>query len=170
MVTKLKIRWWIYGLIAFAVVIALSIPLQIYTEFGIGDHQEAASAAQVNQIQSAWAAGGVFGLGLVSMLADLIFIGIYSAGALMAGRSMVDVGSSFVRLLGFVACICAVIFCIADYTETILQVVQMVQNAGSDALADIASTARPIKMASFIISFFAVLAGVILHRLGKRNA
>lgn len=168
--TQIKLRWWIYGLIAFAIVIALSIPLQIATEFGISEHQHAASAARVDEIQSAWQAGGVFELGLVSMLADLVFIGVYSLGAWVAGRSLAETGHAVSKALGIASCICAVIFCVADYTETILQVIQMVRAAGSDWMAGTAATARPIKMAGFIISFFAILAGVIWQRRVRRSA
>ncbi len=167
---QIKLRWWIYGLIAFAIVIALSIPLQIVTEFGISDHQYAATAARVDEIQSAWQAGGVFELGLVSMLADLVFIGIYSIGAWIAGRSMAETGHTVIKALGIAAYVCAVIFCVTDYTETSLQVIQMARAAGTDWMADTASTARPIKMASFTISFFAILAGVMMQRRAGRSA
>lgn len=162
-----RLKFWLLGLLAFAIVIALGAPLEMKSAFGIADHQLAGSAARVDEIQGAWQAGGVFTLGMIAMFADLLFIGIYSFGAWIAGRSFMQMEQAPLRLLGIAACVSALIFCLTDYTETVLQVIQMVQGAGSDWMAATATTVRPIKMATFLISAAAIVLGIVVHRAGR---
>ena len=73
---------WIGGLVLFAIVIALSLPL-ILTNVpgGIADHQSAGTAQAVNDIQTAWKQAGLTGQARLAMLADLVFIGVYGVGS-----------------------------------------------------------------------------------------
>ena len=162
--TRLQLRWWLYGLAAFGVVVAVSAPLQLYTEFGITDHQSASSAAHVNVIQAAWKQAGLRTLAIAGMIGDLIFIGIYSYGAFVAGRSAVVAGGNL-KLLGLIIAAFAVLFCVTDYLETSLQLVQMIQDLGSDWMAQIASTAQPIKSLSFIVTIAGVLLVITLNKI-----
>ena len=161
---RIEVRWWLYGLLAFAIVLALSAPLQTYTEYGIVAHQAAGSAAQVDRIQAVWSSAGLRPLGIAAMIGDLIFIGIYSFGSWKAGQSCRKLGTQLLRLLGGLICISAVVFCAADCIETTLQFVQMVQDKGSDWMAGTAAFAQPIKMLAWVVTFFGVIAALILVR------
>ena len=122
-----RLRWWLLGLVAFAIVIALSAAITApeSVTFGIVDHQTAGSATRVDAIQSQWSAGGVRTLAIVSMLGDLVFIGIYGWGSWLAGRSFMAMGG-LLRGLGAIIAAAAVVFLVTDYCETLLQLVQMI--------------------------------------------
>lgn len=164
-----KLRWWLWGLVAFAVVIGLSaaITSPASVTFGITDHQAAGTAARVNEIQGQWATGGVRTLAIVSMLGDLVFIGIYGWGSWLAGRSFMRLGGAL-GLLGGVIAVAALVFLLTDYCETLLQIVQLVGNEGSDTLAGIAATVQPVKIIAWIVTFFGILLALGWHRLVRR--
>ena len=124
----------------------------------------------VNQIQSAWADGGVLGVARIAMIADLIFIGIYGVGAALGGLYFRSIKIRMMRLLGWVVLSAAVIFLITDYVETILQLVQLVQFAGNDTLAGIASSMGPVKVISFAVTFFGLLVALALEWFWTRAA
>ena len=157
--------WWTGGLIAFAIVVAISLPLAVDgVAGGITDHQGAATAERVDAIHEAWRAAGVLDLARWAMIGDLIFIAIYSAGAILAGLYYRSVARPVVRTLGNVALIAGALFLITDMTETVLQLYQLITMRGNDGLAMTAALCGPPKIASFIVSAIAVLAALIVDR------
>jgi len=172
MTLKRAFLWtWIGGLVAFAIVIALSLPL-ILTDVpgGIADHQAAGTAAEVGQIQAAWEEAGLYGQAHIAMMGDLVFIGIYGIGCVLGGRWFMQSPAMPVRLLGVTALAAGVTFLAADYTETVSEFLQLVARAGDDGLAGLAATARPIKMAAWLIATFAILIALLLDRKTPRPA
>ncbi|QKG71795.1 hypothetical protein [Erythrobacter mangrovi] len=172
MTLKRAFLWsWIGGLVAFAIVIMLSLPLML-TEVpgGISDHQSAGTAAEIDRIQAAWDAAALYGQARIAMIGDLVFIGIYGVGCILGGRWFMQSPKQRVRLLGTTTLAAGAIFLVADYVETISQFVQLVQRAGDDGLAGLAATVRPIKMAAWLASFFVILAALLLDRNSSRTA
>ncbi|MFW2351429.1 hypothetical protein [Qipengyuania sp.] len=166
---KSDLRWWLWGLAAFAVVIALSVSITLFgngVTWGIGEHQAAGSAARVDEIQAQWRAGGVRNLAIVAMLGDLVFIGIYGWGSWRAGRSFMAMPGAL-GLLGVLIAASAVVFVLCDYTETVLQMIQLLRERGSDAMAGTAAAVRPIKSAAWVATFLGVLAALAIGRLGR---
>ena len=169
--TRPDIRWWLLGLLAFVIVIALSVAITGPDEvvLGIGEHQAAGSAVRVDEIQAQWRAGGVRTLAIVSMLGDLVFIGIYGWGSWQAGRSFMAMPGS-VRMIGMLVAISALIFLVTDYTETILQVIQLLREQGSDWMAAVAATVRPVKVIAWIATFGGVLIALAIRRFAAPTA
>ncbi|KNH01148.1 hypothetical protein J121_2164 [Qipengyuania citrea LAMA 915] len=134
---------------------------------GIAEHQAAGTAARVDAIQAQWHAGGVRPLAVFAMFGDLVFIGIYGAGSWIAGRSFMRMGGT-VRTIGAVVAAAALVFVLTDYTETLLQLAQLLRDAGSDRLAGIAAAMRPIKIAAWAATFVGVVAAWLILRLLPR--
>ncbi len=165
------LTWWLGGLAAFAFTLVLHIPLVIdAVPGGIADHQSAPDAATVDAIHAAWQAAGVYRQAHWAMVTDLIFIGIFGTGCVLAGLHYRARQSGILRTLGWAALASGVVFLVTDYGETIAQFVQLIQNSGSDGLAQFASTLRPIKMASWTGGFLSVLASLILDRFSSSAA
>ena len=163
--------WWLAGLAAFAFTLVLHIPLTIdAVPGGIGDHQRAPDAATVNAIHAGWQAAGVYGQAHWAMATDLIFIGIFGIGCVLAGLHYRVKQPAMLRALGWIALASGVVFLLTDYGETIAQFIQLLQNRGSDGLAQFASTLRPIKMVSWIGGFLSVLAALITDRCSSSAA
>lgn len=167
---KSDLRIWIWGLIAFAIVIALGATLDADTPYGIVDHQSAGTAAQVDTIQSAWSEAGLRWLAMTAMVGDLIFIGIYSVGAWRAGRSFIRMGNFAVVLIGYQIALAAVVFCVTDYVETGLQFVQLVQDQGSDWMAGTAAFMQPIKIVAWVATFLGVIIALVVRRISPPSA
>lgn len=156
---------WLAGVLAFAIVIYLHLPLAVPgVEGGMGEHQAAGSAAVVNDIHTAWQRAGVFDTARIAMISDLIFIGIYGVGAVLCGMYFRRAGTGLLKTLGTVIFASGLIFLLTDYGETIAQLIQLANDAGSDALAGFAAFLRPIKMVAFIVAFFGVIAALFLDR------
>lgn len=165
------LAWWIAGLVAFGIVIWLGLPLNIdAVPGGILDHQHATSAKMVNDIQHAWRDAGLLGTARIAMIGDLIFIGIYGLGCVLTGLHYRARKQVVLRALGWTAIASGVIFLATDYGETIAQLVQLVRFAGDDDLAMLASTLRPIKVASWIGGFLTVILALIAERISSRAA
>ena len=160
---RVELKLWLIGLGAFAVVIAMSAYLRA-NSIGIVEHQLAGTAERVNEIQAQWRADGMRGWAMVSMAADLIFIGVYGIGAWIAGRSIAASGGGLLRVIGWVAAIAGAVFLVTDYAETILQMIQLVREAGSDGMARTAAAMQNPKTLAWLISFLGVLAGAIARR------
>ncbi len=164
-------RFWLGGLLLFAVMIALNPWLSNdVASGGIGSHQSATSAVKIDAIQQQWRADGLLWLARLSMAIDLFFIGIYGFGAWLGGRLFCAESAPLLRRLGVAASIAAPLFVFTDYAETIAQFIQIMQFKGSDSLTWIASHARPLKMLSFLVSFAALLAAILVRRITYRNA
>lgn len=168
---RLFLAWWISGLIAFAIVIAMSAPLMVEgVPGGITDHQAAPDAARVDAIQTAWDKAGVLEWARWSMIADLVFIGIYGVGSVLGGLYFRSAGRRALGAISLLAITAGTIFLITDYTETIAQFVQLVSMRGDDALASIASACRPLKVASWVVTFVAIVAGLAFEAISKRRS
>lgn len=156
--------WWLGGLAAFGVAIYLHVPLIVEgVPGGIGDHQRAPDAVTVDAIQRAWRIEGVSNKAVIAMIADLIFIGIYGIGCVLGGLYYRAKGASLLRASGWIALAAGIVFLATDYGETIAQFIQLMQFRGDDSLAAFASTMRPIKMASFVAAFLAIVAALIFE-------
>ena len=163
------LTWWLGGLAIFAVSLMIHSPLAIEAvPGGILDHQAASNAARVNTIQSAWDEAGLMGQARMAMLSDLLFILVYSFGALNGGRYFRAKSHAGLVALGWIALLSATVFLITDFTETLLQVYQAVRFEGSDTLAFIASSMGPVKVASFLISFGVLIVALLWERASKR--
>lgn len=172
MTLKRAFLWtWIGGLVMFAIVIALSLPL-VLTEVpgGIGDHQAAGTAAEVDRIQTAWRKAGLWSQANLAMMADLVFIGVYGVGCMLGGRHFMASPVSRVRSLGAIALVAGFVFLVTDYAETVSQIIQLSRLAGDDGLAWLAATVRPTKMAAWIVATLAILLALALDRKSRRTA
>lgn len=164
-------RYWLGGLLLFAAMVVMNPSLSnSVATMGISDHQAAATAARVNAIQSSWQADGVLWLARLSMAIDLIFIGVYGWGAWLGGKVMRAEAGQGLRNLGLAIMAAAALFCLTDYIETISQFIQIMRFEGSDALAGLAATVRPVKMVAFLVTFIGLLAALLLRRMARRSA
>lgn len=164
-------RYWLLGLMLFAVMIVINPSLSnSVAPMGISDHQAAATAERVNAIQTSWQAEGVLWLARLSMAIDLVFIGVYSWGAWLGGKVMRAQLGQGLRNLGLAIMVAAILFGLTDYTETLSQFVQVMRLEGSDALAGLAATVRPIKTVAFLTTFIGLLVALLLRRMALRKA
>ncbi len=163
--------WFLGGLAAFVVAIVLHVPLVVDgVPGGIADHQSAPDAAAVDAIHAAWQAAGVYAQARWAMVSDLIFIGIYGVGCVLGGLYYRAKSTIVLRLLGWIALFSGGVFLLTDYGETIAQFIQLVEQRGSDDLAQFASTLRPIKMVTWTSAFLAIIAALIVERYSTGNA
>ena len=168
---RTAMRWWAAGLLAFGIVIAVSLPLSIdAVPRGIIDHQRAGDAAVVDTIQLAWKAAGLLTLARIAMVADLIFIGIFGVGCVLAGLHYRARPQVVLRVLGWCTIVSGLIFLASDYGETIAQVIEVMRFKGDDDLAALAATLRPVKEVSWIAAFLAILAALGVDRFSTSAA
>lgn len=161
--------FWLLGILLLAAQIVMNVWLVTdASPLGMSDHQAAGSAARVNIIHAGWAASGVMDLAIYSMELDLIFIGVYAWGALAGGRMFALATSPMQKRLGKAILFAAVGFAMADYAETISQLIQAAITGGDDMFADIAATARPIKMVLFLVTFLGVLVALAIRKMARR--
>ncbi|MEO1044731.1 MAG: hypothetical protein AAFX04_04755 [Pseudomonadota bacterium] len=132
-------------------------------------HRRAGTAMAVNSIHDQWRAEGVYSSAMLSLVIDLLFITAIAIGGILGGRLLQQHGAAAVRAIGLLAVIAHIVFALVDYTETLSQLVQMVQGQGSDMLAGIAAFARPIKMQVFLIGFAALILGHSASRILSRR-
>ena len=162
-------RFWLGGLLILAVMIAMNPWFaNTVSPWGIRDHQAAGTAMRVDAIQAAWQAEGVMNLARLGIAIDLVYIGIYSFGAFCGGRLFAQSKRAYLRRLGWIVVGAAIIVGVADYTETICQFVQAMNFEGNDSLAYVAAVAQPIKSIAFLITFFGLLAALLLRRMAGR--
>ena len=171
MILRRAFLWtWIGGLVLFAVVIALSLPL-VLTEVpgGIMDHQSAGTAAEVDRIQTEWRQAGLWNQAALAMIGDFLFIGVYGIGNVLGGvhfrRSRPGPG----RLLGTAALLGGAVFLLTDYIETIAQIIQLWRFSGDDTLASLAASVGPVKTLSWIVATCSVLVALALERRARRT-
>lgn len=166
---RVAVGWWIAGLIAFGIVIWMSMPLEIKdVPGGIIDHQKAPDAGTVNTIQRYWRQAGLLSTARNAMIGDLVFIGVYGLGSLLCGLYFRARRQVVLRALGWSAIVAALLYLASDYGETIAQIIQLVNFAGDDDLAHFASTLQPIKVAAWIGTFLAVILALIAEWLSSR--
>lgn len=160
---RLFLGWWLGGIGLFVVSGFMHAPLAMdAVPGGILDHQAAPDAASVDAIQRAWAEGGQLLQARLAMITDLIFIAVYSAGCVLGGLFYRAQASLVRAVLAEMALVAGALFFVTDMAETIAQLIQLVQFAGNDELAGLASNLGPAKKASFVISL-ALLAMALLH-------
>ncbi|MEO9462793.1 MAG: hypothetical protein ABJ242_08670 [Marinomonas sp.] len=165
------IKLWLVGLAMFVIVIAMSPSGSDASQYSIIDHQAAGTAAMVDTIQADWRGAGLRNMAIASMIGDLIFIGFYGWGSVVAGRSFMRAASgNMLRITGVIIAGAGFVFLFTDYVETICQMLQMWPEKGSDPLAATAAFMQPIKSASFVVTFIGVIAALIMHRLLNRGA
>jgi hypothetical protein len=164
------LRGWLIGLALFALVILLSTALQRASAYGIVEHQLAGTAQRVNEIQQAWRADGVRWLAILAMLADLVFIGVYGWGSWIAGRSFMAMRRKRLQWLGAFVAAAAAVFLLTDYAETVLQIIQLIRDQGSDAMAQTAASMQQVKLASLVVTVVGVIAGLLVRRFSAPDA
>ncbi|MBL0925145.1 MAG: hypothetical protein IBJ12_11860 [Sphingomonadaceae bacterium] len=163
-------RFWLTGLLLLAAQIVMNVWLITdIAPLGISDHQAAGTATRVNEIQASWESAAVMKLARLSMLVDLCFIGIYTFGAAAGGLLFAREKTALLKRVGVIVLVCAILFGITDYVETISQFVQAMRGEGSDALAGLAASVRPIKSVAFLITFFGLLAALWIRRTARRT-
>ncbi|GAA4039867.1 hypothetical protein [Parerythrobacter jejuensis] len=161
---------WIGGVIAFAIAAYLHLPLAIDTvPSGITAHQTAGNAARVDYVQSSWAEAGVLRNAFTAMTSDLIFIALYGFGSLLGGLYFLKVGTGTLRIIGWALLASAIIFLATDFTETILQLQQLMAGAGDDRQAALAAAMYYPKAISWIACFVLPLNGIFLD-LNRKSA
>ena len=162
-------RYWLAGILLLALQIVLNVWLvNDVSPLGISDHQAAGSAMRVDAIHAGWQASGVMKLALSSMILDCLFIGVYSWGAYAGGRLFASEQNALLSRLGKIITVAALGFCAADYAETISQLVQAIRGQGSDSLAYVAATMRPVKTIAFLVTFFGLLMALYIRRTTRR--
>lgn len=162
---------WVGGLVLFAIVIAVGMPL-VLSEVpgGILDHQAAASAAEVDRIQAAWRLAGLWNQAAIAMLGDLLFIGVYGLGCVLGGMYFRRSQTRWIKLAGTIAIASGALFLITDYAETISQIIQLWRFKGDDGLAGLAATVRPWKVAAWIVATVAIVASLLGEWRTRRSA
>lgn len=163
--------WWLGGLAIFAFSLTIHAPLAIEAvPRGILDHQAAPDAATVIAIQSAWEAAGLATRARIAMATDLLFIIVYSIGAIMGGRYYRNLFEGALHIIGWVAIAVGVTFFLTDFIETLLQFYQMMRSQGSDTLAWIASSMGPTKVVSFLASVGLLIVALVWERVLRKRA
>jgi hypothetical protein len=163
-------RFWLSGILLLAALIVMNVWLvTVAAPLGISDHQAAGNAARVDIIHAGWAASGVMDLAIYSMELDLIFIAVYAWGAFAGGRMFAASSLPSLMRLGKIIIVAAVGFAIADYAETLSQLIQAAFTGGNDMLSGVAATARPIKLILFLVTFFGVLICLAIRSWKSRS-
>ncbi len=168
---KISIKLWLASLAIFGLVVVISMSINWGgVTLGIAEHQAAPSAERVDEIQTEWREGGVRNLAIFAMFCDLAWIWIYALGSFQVGKGFATKRQGLLRTLGLVICLSAAVFAVTDYTETILQFIQLLRDAGNDQMAQVASTVRPIKMYSFMVAFILVIAALVIDRFSRQTS
>ena len=161
---------WLGGLLAFGVAIWLHQPLAIEAvPEGIQAHQRAATAARIDEIQAAWSEAGVYRGAFTAMISDLAFIAIYTLGSLLGGFYFLTTGAGSLRTLGALLVFSALVFGATDFTETWLQLDQLMAGEGDDRKAAIAAAMYWPKVGSFLACFLLPVIGLVMERAGTRR-
>lgn len=161
-------RFWLAGLALLGLMIAMNAMItKGQAQASIAAHQIAGTAAKVDAIQSAWLSGGVLPWARLSIVIDLLFIGVYSWGAWNGAKLMRSHEKPMLRAIGLLVMLATAAFCLADYAETVSQFIQVVQMKGSDTLAGIAAAVQPVKMSAFIVTVVGLVAALLLRRFAR---
>ncbi|WP_339690608.1 hypothetical protein [uncultured Parasphingorhabdus sp.] len=159
-------NFWIFwggGLAIFAYLIMSNGALEtIVAPNGILDHQSAATAERVNAIQQSWAESGALELARWGMIGDLVFITLYMSGGIIGGRLIWQRASSpTLKKVGLLCVLSYFVFGLTDYVETVSQLIQLVNERGSDILAGTAALAKPVKVIAWIVGTVAMIGALI---------
>lgn len=168
---KVSVKVWLISLAVFVIVMILSSMItQGDVTFTIVDHQAAATAEKVDEIQTQWREGGVRTAAIIAVIGDLAWIWIYALGAYLVGKGFAIKRQGMLRIMGWVIGVSGVVFGITDYTETISQFIQLLQDSGDDTLAGIAAFMQPIKVTAFLVAFFGIIVALVVDRFIGRAA
>jgi len=167
-------NFWIFwggGLAVFLYLVLSSGALETaVAPNGILDHQSAATAARVDAIHHSWARAGLLDLARWGMIVDLVFITLYMSGGIIGGRLLwQQARSPSLKKLGLLCVLSYFLFGLTDYIETISQLVQLLQDRGSDIFAGTAAFAQPVKIVSWIVGTVAILVALV-WRWSERRA
>jgi hypothetical protein len=163
--------FWLVGLLLLAVQIVMNVWLMTnISPLGISDHQAAGTAARVDAIQAGWVTASVMDVAVISMCVDLIFIGVYAWGAWAGGKMFAKSPRAMLARLGTIITLAAAGFGLADYIETVCQIVQAAVTGGDDGLAGIAAQVRPVKTVFFLVTFFGILVALAIRRMTRGTA
>jgi hypothetical protein len=166
---KVSVKVWLISLAVFVGVMILSSMItQGDVTYTIVDHQAAATAEKVDEIQTQWRDGGVRNAAIIAMIGDLAWIWIYALGSYLAGREFASKREGALRITGWIIAVSGVVFGITDYTETAAQFIQLLQDSGNDTLAGIAAFMQPIKVTAFLVSFFGIILALVVDRFASR--
>ena len=166
---KVSVKVWLISLAMFVVVMVLSsMVTQGDVTYGIIDHQAAATAEKVDEIQTQWREGGVRNAAIIAVIGDLAWIWIYALGAYLVGNGFATKRRGILRIIGWAVAVSAVVFGVADYAETISQFIQLLQDTGSDTLAGFAALMQPVKIGAFIWTFFGIVLALVVDRFASR--
>lgn len=128
---------------------------------GILDHQVAATAARVDEIQGAWAQAGNLSFARLSIGLDLVFIGVLTVAGVIGGVRIARARQgAILKGIGWLTAVGFLVFGGADYTETISQFIQVMSH-GIDPLAQLAATANKPKIIAFLVGHAALIVGLI---------
>lgn len=162
---------WPLGLVLFAGVIWLGLPLDIEgVPGGILAHQAAGDGRSIDLIQRAWMDAGLYDRARYAMFGDIVFITVYGLGSWYAGLHFMQDPATRMRRMGIMLVIAAALFIATDYAETFAQIIQLQQERGSDAMASVAATVRPVKIAAWLVTFFGMIAALVVRRISARPA
>lgn len=163
------IRFWLFGIALLLIMIFGNLLLITdASPRAISDHQSAGTAIRIDEIQWAWQTAEVIVYAKISMLIDLIFIGIYSLGALCGGILLRYDERTFIKRIGALVIAAAIIFCVTDYLETIAQVIQLFTMQGSDRLAAAAAAVGPAKSIAFLITLLGLIGTILWDKFRKK--
>lgn len=151
-------RFWFAGL-ALLIVMLLgnSILITNAAPIGMANHQLAGDGARVDNIQLSWLRADVLIYAKISMIIDLIFIAIYSMGAICGGLLICYDKRRVMRRIGALIIAASIIFFITDYIETLSQAIQLFRMQGSDELAGFAASVGPAKKISFLVTILGLV-------------
>lgn len=162
-------RYWLGGIILFAILVVVSAQLKIAAvPGGLFAHQSAGSATVVNEIQEAWLRAGLIDIAKLVMAIDFLFVAVYGFGALIGGLLFLRQGPPKLRKLGGLIAFAAIVFFLSDNGENIAQSVQLFHMRGDDSLAKIAASLGPVKQVAILVTFFGLLAALFLQRWASR--
>ena len=170
---KWKYFWsfWLGGLVIFlGLILSNGAIVTAEAPQGILNHQRAGTGTAIDVIQQSWIAAGKYQAALWGMIGDLIFIGLYMSGGIIGGRLIWQQAlSPALKKLGLVCVVIYFLFGLFDYVETISQIVQLLNQQGSDRLAGIAALCGPPKVLAFIAGTTTTFA-TLIWRSNERRA
>ncbi|MEH6756745.1 MAG: hypothetical protein V7676_04450 [Parasphingorhabdus sp.] len=162
--------FWLGGLAVFIGMVLTSGPLITdVAPAGILDHQSAGTAERVNAIQQSWATAGLMGYAKWSMIADLVFIGLYMSGGILGGRLIwQEALSPSLKKLGLFMVLIYFLFGLFDYVETLSQITQLLDQQGSDLLSGIAAFVKPPKTVVWVIGTVGMITALVWRQRERR--
>ena len=165
--------FWIFYVIGLAVFAYIAITNTAFvTEVspgGILDHQSAGVGAVADRIHAAWKEKGSFEFAKLSMSLDLVFITFQTLAGLTGGYLIARKGG-MKGMLGWAILGVFLVFGACDYIETGCQLTQVLQDKGSDELAGLAASVKPVKVAAFLGGTLLLWAGLIWTGIAARKS